>query len=137
MAEAEDQGELSLEEQFAQILYALMRDDVSAAAAIHAFEKASVAVMQQYRCAQAEQQLQCNLISEQQQPVCTDLTLNSCNNSVCVDLHSSKRAAVLVNLEQESKTPRTVHLPAASSSTTRRQARVIKHARLQCVECNT
>lgn len=50
MAEAEDQGELSLEEQFAQILLALMRDDVSAAAAIHAFEQASVAMMQQYRC---------------------------------------------------------------------------------------
>jgi hypothetical protein len=49
MAEAEDEGELSLEEQFAQILYALMRDDVSAAAAIQAFEKASVAMMQQYR----------------------------------------------------------------------------------------
>uniref|UniRef100_A0A383W4J3 Nuclear pore complex protein n=1 Tax=Tetradesmus obliquus TaxID=3088 RepID=A0A383W4J3_TETOB len=49
MAEAEDQGELSLEEQFAQILLALMRDDVSAAAAIHAFEQASVAMMQQYR----------------------------------------------------------------------------------------
>ncbi|WIA33136.1 hypothetical protein OEZ86_006287 [Tetradesmus obliquus] len=49
MAEAEDQGELSLEEQFAQILLALMRDDASAAAAIHAFEQASVAMMQQYR----------------------------------------------------------------------------------------
>jgi hypothetical protein len=58
MAEAEEQGELSLEEQFSQILYALMRDDVSAAAAIHAFEKASVAMMQQYRYGQAEAELQ-------------------------------------------------------------------------------
>ncbi|KAF6260753.1 107-domain-containing protein [Scenedesmus sp. NREL 46B-D3] len=54
MAEAEDEGELSLEEQFAQILYALMRDDVSAAAAIQAFDKASAAMMQQYREASGE-----------------------------------------------------------------------------------
>jgi hypothetical protein len=49
MAEAEDEGALSLEDEFAQILYALMKDDLSAAAAIQAFERASVAMMQQYR----------------------------------------------------------------------------------------
>jgi hypothetical protein len=50
MAEAEDEGQLSLEEQFAHILNALMQDDLSAAAAIQAFEKTSVAMVQQYRC---------------------------------------------------------------------------------------
>lgn len=51
LIEQEDEGELSLEDQFAQILHALMKDDISAATAIQAFENASVAMMQQYRWA--------------------------------------------------------------------------------------
>lgn len=91
MAEAEDEGELSLEEQFAQILYALMRDDVSAAAAIQAFDKASAAMMQQYRCGQAGQQ-QCKRVSCQQQS-----RLHSMVGQWCVIAGGVSAGACLMN----------------------------------------
>eukprot|EP00775_Hariotina_reticulata_P011330 gene11330-11480_t len=42
-------GEVQLEEEFAQVLFSLMKDDITAAAAIKMFEQASVSMMQQHR----------------------------------------------------------------------------------------
>jgi hypothetical protein len=42
-------AELQLEEEFAQVLFSLMKDDITAADAIKMFEHASVSMMQQHR----------------------------------------------------------------------------------------